>query len=212
MSAELDPTFESNNFDAWLAAIREGESRQVEALWQRYFGTLANSVRGRLTSRGRRFEDEEDIALSAIRTFCRRAAADEFAQLASEHELWKLLLTIAIRKANHSHRRARAARRGGAAHIVGSTTEEDSAADPIAGIPDMATPEPDDDLDAHEAFCEAFDAMPDDATRDVILLRLQGANNQEIAGMLNINQRNVQRRLKRAESIWRQISDGESPS
>ena len=193
------------DFDAWMAAVRRGDSVSTTQLWEAYFERISRSVAGRLTSQGRRFEDQEDVAVSALRTFMRRASAGNFQDLDDADQLWKLLLTIAIRKANDYRKRSMAARRGGRDKILG---QDGSGDDGLPAAIDMAAGDaaerPDAELRATEFFEIVMDKMPDDATRDVVLLHLQGADTPTIAAMQNCSERTVQRRMKAAIGLWTQ--------
>ena len=43
--------------------------------------------------------DEEDIAISAFRSFCDRAGKGQFPDLADRDHLWRVLFAITVRKA-----------------------------------------------------------------------------------------------------------------
>src|SRR5262245_33857275 len=57
----------------WLRRLAEGDRQAVAPLWQRYFHRLVNLARARLRDGPRRIADEEDVALSAMDSFCRGA-------------------------------------------------------------------------------------------------------------------------------------------
>lgn len=158
---------------------------------------------GRLTSQGRRYEDQEDVANSVLRTFFRRASLGQFKELGDKDQLWKLLLTIAIRKANDYRKRSMAERRGGKANVLGQNMGDDN--DHLAAIDMVANPNgqmPDAELRAQELFDSVMQRMPDDKTRDVVLLHLQGAEKQQIAEMQKCSIRTVERRMQNAISVW----------
>ena len=79
-------------------------------LWDRYFRRMVSLAAGRLP--GRR-ADAEDVALSAFFQFCRAAADNRFAQLASRDDLWHLLVVLTARKAVDWRKYQDAQKRGG---------------------------------------------------------------------------------------------------
>src|SRR5271155_926712 len=70
-------------------------------IWRRYFRDLLELARSNLNKRIRRREDEEDVLQSMYKSFCLRQRQGEF-DLAGRDELWKLLVTITLRKARNT--------------------------------------------------------------------------------------------------------------
>src|SRR5262245_62670507 len=85
----------------WLGLLRAGDEAAAQQLWERYFQRLVGLARKKLQSLPRRAADEEDVALSAFDSFCRRAQDGRFPQLADRDDLWRLLVVITARKAGH---------------------------------------------------------------------------------------------------------------
>lgn len=191
------------DFNQWFAAVCDGDSASTTRLWEDYFERIGRSISGRLTSQGRRYEDHEDVANSVLRTFFRRASLGQFKELGDRDQLWKLLLTIAIRKANDYRKRSMAERRGGKANVLGQNMGDDN--DHVAAIDLVAGNDgqmPDAEVRAHELFESVMQRMPDDKTRDVVLLHLQGAEKSQIAEMQQCSIRTVERRMQNAIAIW----------
>lgn len=192
------------DFDSWMSAVRRGDSATMIQLWDLYFDRISRRIAGRLTSQGKRYEDQEDVAISALRTFMRRAAEGSFSDLNDTDQLWKLLLTIAIRKANDYRKRGLAARRGGKVVIEGQQGSGEDQLAPLEIVAANLADSPDAELRTLEFFELAMKKMPDDATRDCVLLHLQGADTETIATMQQCSQRTVQRRMKIAISLWQE--------
>jgi hypothetical protein len=57
-----------------IVLLKAGESAAAQEIWDRYFGRLVALARARLRTAARRVADEEDVALSALDSFCRRLA------------------------------------------------------------------------------------------------------------------------------------------
>src|SRR5262245_32657004 len=66
MSSEVSVT-------PWLRRLKAGDRGAAEPLWQVYCHRLIALARARLRDAPRRAADEEDVALSAFDSFCRRA-------------------------------------------------------------------------------------------------------------------------------------------
>jgi hypothetical protein len=85
-------------------ALRAGDQEAARQLWQRYFQSLVRLGRSRLQAQARAAADEEDVALSAFDTFCDGMSQGRFPDLADRDDLWRLLVTIAARKASDQNR------------------------------------------------------------------------------------------------------------
>ena len=114
----------------WLRRFTAGDESAVEALWERYRGGLLHR---------RRSSDEEDVVLSAFKSFCLGTAAGRYPDLEDCHSVWKLLLTITLRKANAELKRQFAQKRGGG-RLVGEAVfgpvNDTRSAHGLAEIPD----------------------------------------------------------------------------
>jgi hypothetical protein len=85
--------------------LRSGDATErdlaARVIWQRYFRDLLELAGNHLNQRIRRREDEEDVLQSMYKSFCLRQQRGEF-DLASRDALWKLLVTITLRKARNA--------------------------------------------------------------------------------------------------------------
>ena len=64
----------------WISALKQGDQAAASGLWASYFRRLVGLARARLRDVPRRIADEEDVALSAFDSFCRRAQDGPFPQ------------------------------------------------------------------------------------------------------------------------------------
>ncbi|HBJ34406.1 MAG TPA: hypothetical protein DDZ51_06505, partial [Planctomycetaceae bacterium] len=148
----------------------------VEELWKQYYTKLKMAVAGRVNGIRRPVANESEIALSAFHSFVQRAQAGQFPDLADHDALWRLLKTIAIRKANDTRKKLRALKRGGNQVIYG---QSDLAQDDqrLTGVDAAAATVDSPSLDAEvsDLFNSLMAKLPDDRHRDAILLKLQGA-------------------------------------
>ena len=83
----------------WISALKQGDQAAASGLWESYFRRLVGLARARLGDVPRRVADEEDVALSAFDSFCRRAQAGQFRRLEDRDDLWQILALITVRKA-----------------------------------------------------------------------------------------------------------------
>jgi len=87
------------SINRWLARFKAGDEAAAQQLWERYFRRLVGLARKKLQGVVRREADEEDVALSAFASFCRGVEHGRFPRLDDEDDLWRLLVTITVRKA-----------------------------------------------------------------------------------------------------------------
>ncbi len=188
----------------WVAGLKAGDPASAHPLWQRYFEQLVRLARARLRDAPRGAADEEDAALSAFDSFCRGASDGRFPRLDDREDLWKVLVTITVRKASDLVRHERQLKRGGGqvrteadqlmAALEGGGLQQAPARDPS---PEMAA------MLAEECRLR-FEALPDESLREVARLRLEGHADREIAGILNCGLSTVERRLRAIRKVWKE--------
>jgi DNA-directed RNA polymerase specialized sigma24 family protein len=174
-----------------LAPVQAGDPAAVQQLWERYFQRLVGLARKRLQG-ARPAGGAEDVALSALASFCRNAEQGRFPQLADRDSLWRLLVTITARKAAHQVR--------------------DEARRPVAAAPAGAEgvweallsrePDPAFAAEVAEQCRRLLRRLGDKDLEAVALLRMEGYTVEEVAGRLGCAPRSVKRKLKLIRTIW----------
>ncbi|HEY1187477.1 MAG TPA: ECF-type sigma factor [Gemmata sp.] len=170
----------------WMNRLAAGDGEAAGPLWDRYFRRMVSLAAGRLPGRK---ADAEDVALSAFFQFCRAAADQRFARLASRDDLWHLLVVLTARKAVDWRKHQSAQKRGA----------------PTAALPDeVESPAADPALVAvvGDEIRSLFDKLDSDDLRDIARLKLDGHTNDEIAARLGCTVRTVCRRLALIRDIW----------
>jgi len=201
---------EESPADASGTVVNEGQTAFpvddeafVEELWNLYYSKLKLAVAGRVNAIRRPVANESEIALSAFHSFVQRARAGQFPDLADHDAMWRLLKTIAIRKANDLHKQLKAKKRGGDRAIFGQadlTAENRRAVGIEAATSDVDSPSL--EAEVSDLFNSLMAKLPDDRHRDAVSLKLQGAPVATIADCLETSTRTVQRLLKRIEIRW----------
>ena len=194
----------------WLAQLAKGDEFAAQRIWERYYEQLVGHARKRL-GRNRRATDEEDVVLSAFDGFCRGAAAGRFPRLGDRYDLWKVLVTLTARKATSHLRRELAAKRGGGKVRGDSAFRRDLSTDSAGGINQVLGEEPTPEFAAlvTEQCERLLDELGDDSMRRIVLLKLEGYGNGEIAEQLGCGLRTVERKLKRIRARWVRDSSAE---
>jgi DNA-directed RNA polymerase specialized sigma24 family protein len=187
----------------WIGLLVGGDPAAVRPLWERYFHLLVARARRKLAGVPRAAADEEDVALSAFDSFCRRAEQGHFPELKDRDDLWRLLLRITDRKASNQRKHATRKRRGsGEVLNEGALPAANSeGGSPLAQLPGPE-PTPEFAAAAAETWRELFARLDNPELEKVALLKMEGYSLAEIAARLGCVPRTVQRRLQLIRHTW----------
>lgn len=186
----------------WVQGLQSGDDGSAQRLWERYFGDMVRLAAQKLSRQARRTFDEEDVALSAFKSFCQGVEQGKFPQLSAREDLWKLLVTLTARKASAYKRHATRQKRGGG-QVVGESEMTSGDGDApgfetiIGGAPTPALV-----VEVAEEFRRLLDKLGDDELRRVAILKMEGHTVAEIARGLNLSHRAVERRLQSIREAW----------
>jgi RNA polymerase sigma factor (sigma-70 family) len=184
MSDELNPSVTQ-----WLAGMKSGDDRSFEQIWQRYFSRLVGLARKTLSGNSQASGNEEDVAQSAFESFYFRARDGKFPQLNDRDDLWKLLMTITLRKAWKQRRRN--AKRG-------------VPADPAILAEELVAESPSPEMAAltTDEFRRLFGMLDHPLLATVALMKLEGHTNRQIADVLEVSVATVERKLQLIRHVW----------
>jgi RNA polymerase sigma factor (sigma-70 family) len=177
----------------WLDALKARQEDAAQQLWNRYFAVLMTVARRHL--RGlKQGADEEDIALSALKSAMLGVQNNQFPELTDRTGLWPLLVTITARKAANEIKRQRTKKR------------DRLAEEPLADVQQILArePSPDFGLRLVEAIQSLIRGLNDDTLQTIALRKLEGYANDEIANELNVSTRTIVRKLARIRQEWDQ--------
>lgn len=184
-----------------IGMLKGGDREAAQGLWEAYFGRLMALARAKLRGVPTRAADEEDVALSAFDSLCRRVEAGRFPRLADRDDLWQLLFVITVRKALNLVRHEGRASRGRVFILSDLPAPE---VDQLLG----AGPTPELAAQMTEECRRLLDGLGDDTLRSVALWKMEGYTDAEIAGRLGCIRQTVGRKLKLIRDLW---SEGGSP-
>ena len=186
----------------WIGQLKAGDRNATGPLWEAYFGRLVGLARAKLRGARRRAADEEDVALSALDSFCRGAEAGRFPLLADRDGLWRLLVLITARKAADQYAAENRQKRGGT-RVRGESVLLGASGGEHGGLGDFAGTEPTPEFAAQMGEeCGRLLGMLDDDLRAVALWRMEGYTAEEIAGRLGCVPRTVERKLRLIRERW----------
>jgi DNA-directed RNA polymerase specialized sigma24 family protein len=193
-----------NSVTHWLDGVKAGDDADIQRLWDRYFQRLVRLASSRLPRHSRRMVDQEDIAISAFRSFCDRLGKGQFPDLANRDQLWRVLFAITVRKVVSSVRHQTREKRGGGRVLGESAMAEGNDPSDSAGISGFLSHEPTPASAAQFADeLEGLLSRLDDVMLRVIAFqKLQGMTSVEIAGSLEISKRTVDRKLRLIRAVW----------
>jgi RNA polymerase sigma-70 factor (ECF subfamily) len=181
----------SEKADASLVARwRAGDQQAAADLFRRYAERLIALTRSRLSSKMVQRIDPEDVVQSAYRSFFADSRDDRY-DMERGGDLWQLLVTITLHKLHHHVTKASAQKRAvEREHNFGS---EDS----LLGLQaHLRTHEPSPvEAVALSELLEQVMGQLDPRERQMLELRLQGHNLDEIAEQTHFSRRTVRRTL-----------------
>jgi DNA-directed RNA polymerase specialized sigma24 family protein len=194
-----------NSVTCWLDGLKAGAGQDIQRLWDRYFEKLVRLAGSRLPVHTRRAYDEEDVALSALKSFCEGIGQGKFPNLADRDDLWRVLATITTRKVIGSLRYHTRRKRGGG-DVLGESALIDGNAEGDDGMARFLSREPTPDAAAEFAdACDTlFNRLPDPLLKSVALRKLEGWTSDEIAAALGTTRRTVDRKLQLIRALWEQ--------
>jgi DNA-directed RNA polymerase specialized sigma24 family protein len=192
----------SDSVTAWLDGVKTGNNADIQRLWDRYFERLVRLARARLPGNRRRVFDEEDVALSAFESFCDRAGRGQFPEMNDRNDLWRLLLTITVRKAVMAIRHQTRQKRGAGAVLGESALTSGKAT--VGGVTEFLNrdPTPEEVVQFTDELESYLNRLNDSVLRTVAVRKLEGHSTQEIAAELRTSARTIDRKLQLIRAIW----------
>ena len=182
-----------------IADLQIGDdSVAQQQIWERYFRRIVSLARVKLGNAPRGCEDEEDVALSALKSLFDGISDQRFPELKDRDNLWSLLATMTARKAVNQRKRQMALKRGG------DQRKQAIDASDAAAVMELMDEEigPELLVSIQEECKRLMDALPDDTLRQIAHWKLEGWTNSEAAGKLQVAERTIERKLGLIRSIW----------
>lgn len=186
---------------AWISDLKNGQPAAAQKLWESYFQRMVDMARRKLEGTPRAAIDEEDVALSAFKSFCLRARQGQFTQLTDRENLWPLLMAITANKSVDLIRQQNARKRGG----TGQTGEADGwQHHPLSELISV-TPDPQfaaQLADELQSLLTVLDEAGDPQLKQIALQKMEGHSSPEIAKQLQCARRTVERKLLLIGRLW----------
>lgn len=192
----------------WIDELKEGDSDAAEKLWQRYFQQLVQLARRRLEGADHAAADEEDVALSAFKSFCLGAREGRFPELNDRKSLWSLLVAIAAHKSTDLIRRENRQKRGGTGTGVSDPDGSQRDID-VARLSSIIQEQPTPEFAAQigeqfKLLLTRLDRARDPDLIQIALAKMLGESTTEVAQRLGCVPRTVERKILLIRRIWEQ--------
>lgn len=199
------------SISAWIDEIKQGDERATAEVWNRYYTQLVGFAAKKLRAARNRAADAEDVAASAFASFVQRAAEGRFPSLRDRDDLWRLLVTIAERKAINQIRDENRQKRGGGQVRGDSAMMAKKSASGQGGFDRIAGPEPTPEMAVQMAeVVGTLLGQLDDELQEIALRKLEGYTNAEIASNSGCAIATVERRLRLIRKKWENSSTTDS--
>jgi RNA polymerase sigma factor (sigma-70 family) len=188
----------------WIDRLKAGDAAAACQLWERYFHDIVRLARWKLGDSPRVAADEEDVAISAFKSLCLRAARGQFHELNDRDDLWRLLVMITVRKAISQRKHQVQHKRGGGWNRIEADRMGKPTGPNDAGLEWLASREvpPEIATMMDEELRRLFDLLADERLRRIAQLRMEGHSGAEIATQLGCNRRTVTRKLELIRLRW----------
>ncbi len=212
-----------DDITVWVRQLRDGNEDAARHLWEHYCDQIVDVARRTMKRSSRRTYDEEDVAVESFKHLLSGIRAGQFNELERREQWWRLLMVITSRKAAAMIESDRRQKRGGGevrgdSAVLGEDdegpTEDDARVDLDSSIErdgfDKLPSEgagPDIPAIVADETQSLLDSLADSTARQIVLLRLEGYTQEEIAAQLKCNVRTVERRLNQIRELWQRKVD-----
>ena len=185
---------------ALISKLRSGDEEAARQLWDRFFAQLITLTRSRLQNSSRAMSDEEDIVLSAMKSFCIGMRNGRFPELSNRESLWRLLLTITLRKIADKQNYDRRSKRDVEKQQLNSSRDADQNAD----VNEFISREPNPEIAAEcaEQISRLLESLENEDLKKVAIMKMEGYTNIEVANDIKCSLTSIERKLRTIRSIW----------
>jgi RNA polymerase sigma factor (sigma-70 family) len=192
----------------WIDQLKTGDAQAAQRLWESYFQEMVQVARRKLRGAPRAMADEEDVALSAFKSFCLGAQNGRFSQITDRENLWPLLVAITSHKSVDLIRSENRQKRGGSGKSDSDAERKKQTSMPV-DFEQIIQQEPSPEFTVQlaeelERLLILLDKTGDSALRQVALAKMEGETTTEIAQSLGCARRTVERKLQLITRLWQE--------
>ena len=193
---------EDESITAWIAQLQQGDEEAARRLWDHFFHRLLEVANRRLKHARATDYDEEDIALSALKSFCLGVRQGRFPHLHDRDDLWRLLFVITSRKVADRFAFQRRAKRDTTRevhHDPANADHETVSSWFVSGEPNPAMA-----AECQEQLSLLLDRLQHEDLKRVAIWKMEGYTNEDIAALMSRSLATVERKLRTIRDIWSQ--------
>ena len=183
-----------------ISKLRNGDEEAARLVWDRFFAQLITLTRSRLQTSSRAMSDEEDIVLSAMKSFCIGMRNGRFPELSNRESLWRLLLTITLRKIADKQNYDSRGKRDVIRQQLNSSLEAGQDTVVIAFI--SREPNPEIAAECAEQISRLLESLENEDLKKVAIMKMEGYTNMEVANDIGCSLTSIERQLRTIRSIW----------
>lgn len=177
-----------------LKRVRQGDPNAIAELYNRYLDRSVRLAKSRLNVGEDHLIDDEQAAMSALESLILRVRGGSYSDINDHLKLWNLLACIINRKLTKYRRSMYGPTRSPEKPFIPvSEIDGDSSNDFGINVPDHE-PSPVSAVIANDTLQQILDGLNDPDARSVLLLRLEGYSDAEIAERLSHSRSWVARR------------------
>ena len=192
----------------WIDQLKTGDAQAAQRLWESYFQEMVEVARRKLRGAPRAMADEEDVALSAFKSFCLGAQNGRFSQITDRENLWPLLVAITSHKSVDLIRSENRQKRGGSGKSDSDAERKKQTSMPV-DFEQIIQQEPSPEFAVQlaeelERLLILLDKTGDSALRQVALAKMEGETTTDIAQHLGCARRTVERKLQLITRLWQE--------
>lgn len=183
-----------------VEGLRCNDASSTQILWERFFAKLCNFAESKIYKRHRRLLDADEIATNAFMALVEGVRAKRFERVRNRDELWQMLVLIAARQTINAQKRIERAKRG-AGKVQDSSAFGEHG---IGSVVDFVKRDLDPDiaLQLQDLSDQLLSQLPGDDLKRIALLRMAGYSNAEIAQILEVSERTIERKLAAVRRYW----------
>lgn len=173
---------EPGSITRWLEEIKQGVQGEPQRRIVDHFLYQLEALARRRLKHLHGYENEEDVALSAMNSFLMRVPANEYAGLCDRKSLWRLLAAITLNKAVTAQRKQMAQKRDVRRE---TSLEAMLQEEPSHALLDSVVSEGN----------RLLESLNDQTLRTIAQMRMEGFTNEEVAASIQRSVKTVERKL-----------------
>ena len=189
----------------WLRKLEAGDDQAAQQLWHVFFERLVVLAQHRMRTTPLGVAEAEDVALSAFASFCLGVQKQRFRELSDRDSLWRLLVTITLRKLMHMRRDQNRQKRGGDFRQIPQMSDSSDGPTEIGQII-AREPTPEIAAQLAEQYDNWMRALGSEELMSLTQWKLEGFTNGEIAAKCGLTARTIERKLNLIRKILTQAA------